>query len=239
MRFMVRFAVLLSVFSSCAWLQASPIGPSAFGNSPTVITFDDVTGGSLNLTGPSITGQYSALGVTFDNPSRPGQVTVDSNLTFGIPDSSFPNALYVAQGGLLNDPPAAPFQILFSNPVTMAGFDFASSVNAFLEVDVYGINNVLLEQLTFVGQPSAIGLGGFAGVEQSAGITRLDVSYHPNSNPSRTLNFSIDNLEFQTSSADPPSGDPPGSAPEPSTWTFMVLGVIAAIMKQGRRWRRY
>lgn len=231
----MRFGLLLSLVSSCATLQASAIGPSGFGSGATLITFDDVTGGLLNLTGPSITDQYSALGVTFENPSRPGQVTVDSNLTFGIPNSSFPNALYVAQGGHLNDPPAAPFQILFSDPVTMAGFDYASSVNAFLVVDVYGVDNALLDHLTFTGQPSAIGLGGFAGVAEPAGITRLDVSYHPDSNSSRTLNFSIDNLEFQGSLGDPPPGDPPSSAPEPATWALMVVGGLAVMVRRGSR----
>ena len=42
----------------------------------------------------------------------------------------------------------------------------------------------------------------------------LDVSYHPLSDPSRTLNSSIDNVEFQTS-----------SVPEPSSVALIIVGV--------------
>jgi hypothetical protein len=158
--------------------------------------------------------------VQFNNPSFPGQDTADTNLTFGIPNSSPPNALYIAQGGHINDLPAMPFQILFSVPVTMVGFDYASSPDSFLRLDAYDTNGALLESLMYVGGPSPIGLGGFAGIQESTAIKRLDVSYHPNSDPSRTFNFSIDNLEFE-------------NAPEPGTFGLIAIGLFGIFL--GRR----
>jgi hypothetical protein len=210
----------LSVLSVCAPLGASAITASSFTNQATIINFDNLTGGNCSLCGPSVTSQYAALGVQFNNPSFPGQDTADTNLTFGIPNSSPPNALYIAQGGHINDLPAMPFQILFSVPVTMVGFDYASSPDSFLRLDAYDANGALLESLMYVGGPSPIGLGGFAGIQESTSIKRLDVSYHPNSDPSRTFNFSIDNLEFE-------------NAPEPRTFGLIAIGLFGIFL--GRR----
>lgn len=239
---MMRFGLcFLSALAICASLHAGTIDVSSFTGSATMINFDNVIGGNHNLSGPSITTQYSALGVVFNNPSYPGQDTADTNLTFGVPGSSFPNALYVAQGGHIGDPPAMPFQIVFSSPVTMVGFDYGSSLNSFLRVDVYDATNTLLDSLTYTGQPSAIGLGGFAGIQEATAIQRLDVSYHPNSEPNRTYNFSIDNLEFQGPSvaagSDPPVPDPPVTdppVPEPSTFALMAIGCLGIILHRRR-----
>lgn len=51
----------------------------------TTITFEDLAGGNCNLCGPSVTNQYPELGVIFNNPTFPGQDTVDTNLTYSIP----------------------------------------------------------------------------------------------------------------------------------------------------------
>ena len=197
-------------------LYGGSITEANFSSDATVINFDNLAGGNCNLCGPSVTNQYAALGVTFNNPSYPGQDTADTNLVPYFPDASPPNALFVYQGGLLEDPPAAPFQILFSIPVTMVGFDYGSSSDSYLEVDVYGANHQLLESLNFTGDSAPIGLEGFAGVQESSPIVELDVSYHPAYDPSRTFNFSIDNLEFQGT-----------TAPEPSTFAFIALGLAA------------
>lgn len=163
-----------------------------------------------------MTSQYASLGVTFNNPTYLGQDTADTNLTASFPEASAPNMLFVAQGGMLSDPVAAPFQILFSTPVTAAGFFFGSSFNAFLELDAYGAGHQLLETEDFVGTDAAGGLEGFVGFQESNPIVELDASYHPSSDPSRTYSFSIDNLEFQ--------GSP---VPEPSTVGLIFGGILA------------
>lgn len=215
---------LLGALPWCISLHATPIyDASGFGSNATLINFDDLTGGDCNLCGPSVTTQYASLGVTFNNPSFPGQDTADTNLTSLITGASLPNALYVDQGGQVNEPAAAPFQILFSTPVTMVGFDFGSSTDSYLELDVYS-GTTLLETDDFTGTSAPIGLAGFAGVEESTPITEVDVSYHPNSDPSQTYSFSMDNLEFQGN-----------SVPEPSTLGMLALGSLGIALG---RWRR-
>lgn len=221
---MLRFSLCLAAALTASPSSGGPIGSAGFGSNATFINFDNLPGGNCNLSGPAVTNQYAALGVTFNNPSFPGEDTADTNLTASIPNASPPNALFVEQGGLLGDAPALPFQILFSVPVTKAGFDYGSSFDSFLQLDVYGTNNLLLETLTFVGSPAPIGLAGFAGAEESAGIARLDISYHPNSNTSRTLNFSIDNLRFE--------GSP---VPEPSALALIVTGFLGMALVLRRR----
>lgn len=188
----------------------------------TFINFDGLPGGACNLCGPSITNQYAPQGVTFQNPSFPGDDTLDTNLSPYIPDTSG-NLLFVYQGGSVGSDPAMPFEILFSEPVEMAGFYFGSSTNAYLELDAYGLENQLIESLTFVGSPAPIGLAGYAGVDESVPVARLDVSYHLISDPSRTLNLSIDGLGFQTS-----------STPEPSTFALMGAGILALVLRRRR-----
>jgi PEP-CTERM motif len=208
-------------------LYGSAIDSSSFTNNATFINFDDLTGGACNLCGPSVTNQYASLGVTFSNPSFPGQDTADTNLTPLITNSSLPNALFVEQGGQIGETPAMPFQILFSVPETMVGLVYGSSTDSYLQLDAYDSTNTLLETLTFVGSSAPIGLAGFAGIQESTGIARLDVSYHPNSDPSRTLNFSIDNLRFEGS-----------SVPEPSTLGLMAIGILGIAVLRRRSLRR-
>ncbi len=193
-----------------------------------MVNFDGLAGGNCNLCGPAVTTQYSGVGVTFGNPSYPGQDTADTNLAALIPNSSPPNTLYVYQGGLLANAPALPFQILFSIPVTMVGFDYGSSTLSYLQLDAYGAGHQLLETQTFIGSAAPIGLAGFAGVQETAAITELDVSYHPFSDPTRTLNFSIDNLEFEG-----------GSVPEPSTPALTAIGFLLIALWRGTiGWQR-
>ena len=207
-------------------VRGGPITLSNFSNNAVTINFDDLMGGACNLCGPSVTNQYAALGVTFNNPTYPGQETVDTNLTSLVPNSSPANLLYVHQGGLLSDPPAAPFQILFSVPITKVGFDYGSSSDSFLELDAYSAGHQLLETQTYAGNAAPIGLAGFAGVQETMPIVELDVSYHPNSAPGRTFNFSIDNLKFEGN-----------STPEPTTagLVFAGLAVTAACYRYNIR----
>lgn len=194
-----------------------------------VISFDDLTGQAcypLNITtcGPNVTDQYASLGVTFENPSSGGQDVVDTLLTPFIPSAAGPNVLFVYQGGgSPNQPQDTPFQILFSVPVTTIGFDYGSSTNSFLELDVYGSANTLLETVDFEGSPAPIGLAGIAGVQGSTPITRVDVSYHPDFDPGLSYNFSIDNLEFGS------------TVPEPSTLAMAAAGFLGIAL--GRRSR--
>jgi hypothetical protein len=222
MRFVVHIFCTVSV---CLSLCASTIDSSSLSSPTFVITFDDLAGGNCTLCGTPVTNQYAAVGVKFNNPSYPGQDTADTNLTYGIPNASFGNALYVAQGGHMYDPPGQPFQILFSVPVWKVGFDYASSTDSFLRVDAYDSHNTLMESLIYAGGPTPIGLGGFAGLQESIAIGRLDVSYHPYSDPQRTFNFSIDNLEFESAVA----------VPEPSTFGLIATAMLAGFL--GRRWR--
>lgn len=217
-----RLILCLGALSLGVFLHGGPITPANFGSNATVINFDDLTGGNCKLCGPSVTNQYAGLGVTFNNPSFPGQDTADTNLVPYFPDASAPNALFVEQGGMLGDTPAEAFQILFSVPVTMAGFYYGSSSGAYLELDAYGANHQLLESVNFTGNSAPIGLEGFAGLQESSPIVELDVSYHPFSDTSRTLNFSIDNLEFQGN-----------QTPEPTTFGLIAAGLAAMTL-----WRR-
>ena len=209
-------------------LHGGPIDASSFSNNATFINFGNLTGGPCNLCGPTVGNQYAILGVTFDNPSYPGEDTADTNLAslMLIPDppNSLPNTLFVYQGGLLGDTPAAPFQMLFSVPVTKVGFDYGSSIDAYLELDAYSSNGQLIETLTFVGSPAPIGLVGYAGIQESTPIAWLDVSYHPCSDPSRTLNFSIDNVSFEGS-----------AVPEPSTFALIAVGFVGMVVVRRRR----
>jgi hypothetical protein len=213
------FLCLLSALPFCVQAHA------------TEIYFDDLPGSVCNpldiaSCGPNVTNQYAALGVTFNNPTAAGADIVDTNLTSLIPDASAPNVLFVYQGGLLSQPAFAPFQILFSAPVTSVGFDFGSSTDAYLEMDVYGAGNTLLETQDFVGSSASIGLAGFAQIQESTPITEVDLSYHPNSDTSRTLNFSIDNLEFS-------------QVPEPSSLAMMAIASLAGIALKRRRKRSF
>lgn len=222
--------VLRIVFWVCgiplALLSAhgGPIGPGSFTSGATVINFDNLAGGSCNLCGPSVTNQYAALGVTFNNPSFPGEDTADTNLVPLFPLASPPNALFVEQGGSIGEPAAAPFQILFSVPVNLVGFDYGSSLDSFLQVSAYGQSGQLLETLTFNGSPAPIGLEGFAGIEETSPIAQLDVSYIPSYDTTRTFNFSIDNLEFQ--------GSP---VPEPGCLVLVAAALSAIAVVRGRR----
>lgn len=223
----MRFSFcLLSALPLCISLCAGPIDSSSFTSNATLVNFDDLTGGDCNLCGPSVTDQFAALGVTFNNPSFPGEDTTDTNLTSLIPGTSSTNALYVDQGGFIGQAPAEPFQILFSVPVTTVGFIFGSSVDSYLEVDVYGSSNTLLETLDFVGNSAPIGLAGFASIQESTPITQIDISYHPDYDPSRTLNFSIDDLQFEES-----------PVPEPSTLALTAMGFLGIALWRRRGWR--
>lgn len=221
MRFNPRF--FLALLLGCR-LYASPISVDAFSPSATVVNFDDLLGGDCNQCGTVVTDQYSSLGVIFEDPSYPDGATVQTNLVFGIPNATAPNALFVFQGGSLSSVPADPFRLLFSQPVNRVGFDYASSADSYLQLSGYDSANNLIETLTFTGSPAPIGLGGFAGIESSTGIARLDVSYHPFSDPARTYNFSIDNVRFE-------------AVPEPSTYVLTGIGLAAAGFLRFRRGR--
>jgi hypothetical protein len=218
----LRIAFWLSLVSpAAATVYGSAIGPSSFTNA-TLVDFDDLAGGDCNLCGPSVTNQYASQGVTFNNPSYPRQDTADTNLVPFFPLSSPPNALFVEQGGMIGDPSADPFQILFSVPVTMVGFDFGSSTNAYLQLSAYGSGGELLETLTYTGTAAPIGLQGFAGIQEASPITKLDVSYIL-TGTTRTLNFSMDNLEFQ------------GPVPEPAALSLVAAGLCGIALAQGGR----
>jgi hypothetical protein len=214
---------LVSTLLLCISLCAGRIDSSNFSNGAVEVDFGNMTGGACNLCGPAVSNQYALLGVVFNNPSFPGLDTVDTNLASFMPEFPFPNSLYVYQGGQLGQAPAAPFQIMFSVPVTKVGFDFGSSSDAYLQVDAYGANNQLIDILIFVGSLAPIGLDGFAGIEESIPIARLDVSYHPNSDSSRTLNFAVDDLRFEGA-----------ATPEPSTLALAATGLLALALRRLR-----
>jgi hypothetical protein len=214
-----RFGLcFLSILAVCSSVRAGEI--TSFPGGGTTINFDDLTGGNCRLCGPSVTNQYAGLGVTFNNPTFPGQETADTNLAPWIPDVSSPNALFVYQGG--GQQGVQPFQILFSTPVDTVGFDWLSSFDSFLQLDAYNQQGTLLETVTYVGSFTPQGLAGFAGLQESSQIGRLDISYHPNFDPTRSYNFSIDNLSFV-------------EAPEPSSVVMGGLGLLGAMLLRRRQ----
>ena len=201
-----------------ASLDASAIGSGAFSGA-TVINFDSLAGGACVGCGDSITNQYAGLGVVFNDPSYPGQVTANASIASVVFNDSLPNIAFVYQGG--GSLGTSPLQILFSIPVTMVGFDFGSSLDSFLKLDAYDASHTLLESLDYEGSPTAGGgLGGFAGIQEASNIAELDVSYHPNFAPSEFFNFGIDNLEFPGAVA----------APEPATLIPAGLGLLGIIL---------
>src|SRR5258707_1169472 len=112
--------IFLSVFAASGAIRAGAI--SNYPGGGTTINFDDLPGANCNLCGPSVTNQYAGLGVTFNNPTFPGQATADTNLTPSIPNNSPLNALFVYQGG--GQTGVLPFQIVFPNPIYLVGFDW-------------------------------------------------------------------------------------------------------------------
>jgi hypothetical protein len=205
---------ILSVLAACS-IRAGEI--TSFPGAGATITFDDLQGGNCHLCGPSITNQYTGLGVSFNNPTFPGQETEDTDLASSIPNGSPPNALFIYQGG--GGPTSVlPFQIVFSNPVNTVGFEWLSSFAASLQLDAYDTEGVFLETVKIVGTASLQGLGGFSGVQESVDIGRLDVSYHPDFDPTKSYNLSIDNLTFAE------------VVPEPSTVVMIGLGFAGAIL---------
>ena len=97
---------LLGALLVCIPLCAGPIDSSSFTGDATLINFDDLMGGDCNGCGQSVTDQFATLGVTFNDPSFPGEATADSNLTPLIPGASPANALFVFQGGQVGELPA-------------------------------------------------------------------------------------------------------------------------------------
>ena len=213
-----------SALAFCLSLYGGQISSSTFSSDAAVVDFSNLTGGNCNLCGPTLSNQYASLGVTFNNPSFPGQDTVDTNLAAFMPEFPFPNTLYVYQGGLIGQAPATPFQIMFSVPVTTVGFDYGSSPGAYLEVDIFGTSNQWIDTMFFVGNSAPIGLDGFAGIQESSPITRLDLSYHPNSDPSRTLSFALDDIRFEGI-----------SAPEPSTVAMVAISLLGLVLLRPRK----
>jgi hypothetical protein len=219
--------LLVSMSLFCSSLSALPIVSPADMSNTTLVDFNTLAGGNCNLCGTSVTNQFSDIGVTFNNPSNPGDDTTDTNITPYVPGASG-NMLYVYQGGLLDNQNAQPFEILFSVPVTAVGFEYGSSINAYLQLSAYGAGNTLLETEDFTGSPAPIGLAGFAGLSETSAITQLDVSYL-NVSDQRTLNFSIGNVLFV---------DPPLPTPEPSTLLLVGAGLLGTGISAARARRR-
>jgi len=205
--------------------SAGMIGSGALSADAVLIDFDNLLGGSCNLCGTPVTTQYQALGVTFNNPTFAGEATAENNLTPFVPNASG-NMLFIYQGGQLGQPPALPFQILFSTPVRAATFDFGSSANAYLELSAYDSQGTLIETDDYVGDPALIGLAGLAGIQTASPISRLDVSYHLFNDPNRTLNLSVDNLRFDV------------AAPEPASILTIGSGLVLAGLLRFSRARR-
>ncbi len=198
--------------------SADPISILDFAAGATLIDFEDLPAGNCNGCGTQVTNQYSLFGVLFDDPTFPGGATVQNNLTFGVPDASGSNILFVRQGGLIGDPAATPLKLTFTSGVDRVGFNYASSADSFLLLQAFN-GNQLVESLTFTGSPTPIGWGGFAGIGTQIAFTSLEISYHPLADPSRTLNFSMDNLRFE-------------SVPEPSSLMLGALGLAGIAWKR-------
>lgn len=197
---------------------ATPIGNGSFSSTAAFISFDDLPGDSCSGCGTSVTNQYSAFGVMFDDPSFPGGATLQNNLVGVFPDASGPNVLVVRQGGLITDPAAMPLRLAFSSGMNRVGFNFFISAQSYILLEAYN-GNQLVESVVFNGSANAFGVGGFAGLQTQLAFTRLEVSAHPFSDPSRTLNFAMDNLMFEP-------------VPEPSSLLLGLLGLA------GIGWKR-
>ncbi len=203
--------VLIGSILSLSVAHAGAIGLAGFSGSATVINFDALTGGATLGSGDVVTNQYAGQGVTFSNATA----TANTFLATLLPSASAPNAVFVFQGGGGNLP---PLSISFSVPVNRVGLDFGLSVDSFLTMAAYDSSNTLIETLNFVGASvPGVGLAGFAGIQESTNIARLDVSYHPNSNPSQTFNYVFDNLRFEAASS---------ATPEPAAAVLIGTGLL-------------
>lgn len=208
---MLLSALLGAVIVAPHASHASVIGLGAFSGSATVINFDTLSGSEAIGTGEPITTQYAGQGVTFGNAAATANTLIGSS----IPASSAPNVAFVDQGSGQGSMP--PLSLFFSVPVSRVGMDFGSSQGSFFTMAAYDSSDTLIETHDFVGSGAAIGLAGFAGLEETTPIARVELSYHPNSNPSISFNFAIDNLRFDQI--------PANDVPEPSTLALSALAL--------------
>jgi hypothetical protein len=216
-----RFLKVVPILVFAASIQqvgATSIGTGAFSSSAALINFDDLPGDSCSGCGTPITNQYSLFGVTFDDPSFPGGATLQTNFIGVLPNASGPNVLVVRQGGLITDPAAIPLRLNFSSAMNRVGFNFFTSSASYLLLEAFN-GSQLLDSVIFSGSANAFGVGGFAGLQTQPGMTRLEISAHPVSDPTRTLNFAVDNLLFE-------------SAPEPSSLLLGLAGLVGIAWKR-------
>ena len=204
--------VAMGAILSLSVLHAGTIGVGGFSGSATVINFDGLTGDSCLGCGDVVTNQYAGQGVTFSNATA----TANTYLATLLPSASLPNAVFVNQGGGGNFP---HLLLSFSVPVNRVGMDFGLSLDSFFTMAAYDGSNALLETQNFVGATVPAGLAGFAGLEEATDIAVLDISYHPNSSPSRTFNYVFDNLRFEG------TGSSGSATPEPAAAVLMGAGL--------------
>lgn len=217
MKPILKLVHIVAVVGLIPLASASPIEPTTFSNLAMMVDFEDLPAGNCNGCGTVVTNQYSLLGLFFENPSFPNEATIQNNLTFSVPNASGSNILYVRQGGMVGDVPADPFRIGFASPIHLVGFNFLTSADAGILLRAFS-GDILVASVEVAGNPVTLGWGGFAGLGSQIAFSRLEVSSYLFVEPSRTLNFAIDNLQFE-------------AVPEPSSLMLGLIGLAGIVWK--------
>jgi hypothetical protein len=175
-------------------LARPEVGPEAFSVNATLLNFDELDGGTTLQNGEVLSTQYAHQGVVFVNPSYTSRASMIAAILFE--ENSDPNVIYADQGGGSNNN-APPQEIVFSVPVSRAGFWFGTGPDDTVHLQAWGQSG-LLEEIASMG--ALLGPNfreGFIGIERPERITMVRV-YSRRPTPAFFVrNFEFDDVRFE------------------------------------------
>ncbi len=175
---MICLTALVFLASLNEAATAGLIGVGDFSGNETVIDYDNLAGGEI------ITNQFAGLGVIYDTINGSTDADVFRGSLFD--NGSLPNAAFVelGSGGFL--------RLSYGTLQTRVGTQFITSSSEELIMDVFG-DSGFLETVSVSGsQNSHAVLEGFIGVENTAGISSVEIRSSTNG-----FNFAIDDTRFE------------------------------------------